>query len=74
MEISSEQVNLALNRYAHELSLSHVNTPDASLHITIAAGMRKVLYDLGVLDEQSNHEIVEMSYKGDETKKKRKVK
>jgi len=72
MEISSEQVNLALNRYAHELSLSHVNTSEASLHITIAAGMRKVLYDLGVLDEQSNHEIVEMSYKSPQ--KKRQVK
>jgi len=27
-----------------------------------------------VLDEQSNHEIVEMTYKNEETKKKRKVK
>jgi len=72
MEISSEQVNLALNRYAHELSLSHTDTWDASLHITIATGMRKVLFDLGVLNEQSNHEIVEMSYNSPQ--KKRKVK
>ena len=74
MEISSEKVTIALNGYSRELILSHATNSEAPLHTAIAKGMREAFLDLGVLDEQSNHEIVEMSYKSDEMKKKRKVK
>jgi len=72
MEISSEKVTIALNGYYKELILSHATNSEAPLHTAIAKGMRKAFLDLGVLDEQSNHEIVEMSYKIPQ--KKRQVK
>ena len=74
MEISSEKLTIALNGYISELILSHATNAEAPLHTAIAKGMRKAFLDLGVLDEQSNHEIVEPTYKAESGKKKRKVK
>ena len=72
MEIAPEKVTIALNGYSRELILSHATNAEAPLHTAIAKGMREAFLDLGVLDEQSNHEIVEMSYKSPQ--KKRRVK
>jgi len=72
MEIASEKVTIALNGYSKELILSHATNAEAPLHTAIAKGMREAFLDLGVLDEQSNHEIVELTYKSG--KKKRRVK
>lgn len=72
MEISPEKLTIALNGYYNELILSHATNAEAPLHTAIAKGMREAFLDLGVLDEQSNHEIVELTYKSG--KKKRQVK
>lgn len=69
--IPPEQLNIALNRYSKEVFLSHQGTPEDSLHIVRAAGMRAMLYDLEVIDDLANHEIVEMAKKTAEAEKRK---
>lgn len=74
MEIDSEPLTLALNHYSDEVTKSHLNTPEDSLHIALAKGMRTMLYDLGVLDKYSNHDLVEEAIRAAEKAKAKKSK
>lgn len=66
MKIDSEPLTLALNHYSDEVTKSHLDTPEDSLHIALAKGMRIMLHDLGILNKYSNHEIVEEAIKAAE--------
>jgi len=65
-ELEPDKRNVALNHYFKEVKLSHKGTPEDSLHRTLAAGMRKMLYDLGEMTELENHDIVAMATKAAE--------
>ena len=58
-EIDPENLNVALNRYSKQITLSHKGLPADSHNQTKASGMKSMLYDLGLLDDDSNHMIVE---------------
>ncbi len=72
MEIDSEPLTLALNHYSDEVTKSHLDTPEDSLHIAVSKGMRIMLFDLGILDKYSNHDLVEVA-KGAAEKSKAKM-
>lgn len=71
LEFEPDKRNIALNHYFDEVKLSHKGTPEDSLHRTLAAGMRKMLYDLGAMTETENHELVVMATKAAETEIKK---
>lgn len=71
MEIKDELITSTLNDYTEEVKKSHLGTQEDSLHISISAGMRKILYGLGILDKYSNHEIVEAAIKTVEDNRKK---
>ena len=62
-EIDSEDINITLNRYSKQIAQSHEGLPSDPHNQAIAKGMRSVLYDLGLLDDDSNHMIVEEARK-----------
>ncbi|MDD2402856.1 MAG: hypothetical protein PHD60_11770 [Clostridia bacterium] len=62
-EIDPENLNIALNRYLKQITLSHKGLPADAHNQTIANGMKSMLYDLELLDDDSNHVIVEEARK-----------
>lgn len=56
-------VDKALSIYQNEVMMSHMGLPADSLHVVKADGMRRVLYTLNILNDSSNHEIVERAIK-----------
>ena len=70
-EIDPENLNIALNRYSRQITLSHTGLPADSHNQTIANGMKSMLYDLGLLDDNSNHLIVEEARKKAVNERKR---
>jgi len=62
-EIDLENINIAINRYSKQITLSHTGLPADSHNQTKASGMKMMLYDLGLLDDDSNHMIVEEARK-----------
>ena len=67
MEIKPEALADALDLYSEEVTNSHLNTPEDSLHIAVSKGMRMILYKLGILDKASNHDLVVIAVKAAET-------
>ncbi|MDD4588902.1 MAG: hypothetical protein PHG06_00535 [Parabacteroides sp.] len=70
-EFELDKRNVALNHYFDEVKLSHKGTPEDSLHVAFARGMRRMLYDLGVIDKNKNHDIVVMAIAAAETEIKK---
>ena len=70
-EIDPENLNIALNRYLKQIALSHKGLPADSHNQTKASGMKMMLYDLGLLDDDSNHLIVEEARKRAESNKRK---
>ena len=70
-EIDPENLNITLNRYSKQIAQSHEGLPSDPHNQAIAKGMRSVLYDLGLLDDNSNHLIVEEARKKAERNKRK---
>ena len=60
---SATAIDKAFGIYQKELTMCHMGLLADHHHITIADGMRRILYALGILNDSSNHEIVERAIK-----------
>jgi hypothetical protein len=61
--MDTEHINSAISNYKEQVMLSHMGLPSDPHYQTIADGMRRILYTLGILNDESNHQIIESAKK-----------
>ncbi len=74
MEIPPENLNTGLNIYFAELKAANAGNSESSFHRTNAAAMKRLIYGFGILDDISNHDLVEEAIKAAEKAKVKKSK